>query len=227
MVIYGGRARCYEGCEENRNQPLRSACKVFYDYGRQAGFTISKFIPDGLLPELGYDGKYMILNRLFKGREKREQRLYGAIVAAARHVRFYEKLGVPDTIDGRFEMIVLHLFLVLNRLKGEGVEDLRQRLTDEFFVDMDRSLRELGVSDVTVGKKVRRIAESYFGRVTAYDRALLANSNILEETISRNIYPDGASEGSTKAMTKYFVNAVKQLGAIPLEQIIQGELRFQ
>ena len=81
-------------------------------------------------------------------------------------------MGVADTIDGRFEMIVLHLFLVLNRLKGEGVEDLRQNLTDEFFSDMDRSLRELGVSDVAVGKKVRKIAESYYGRVTAYDRAL-------------------------------------------------------
>jgi cytochrome b pre-mRNA-processing protein 3 len=178
------------------------------------------------LPELGYNGKYMILNRLFKSREKREERLYGAIVAAARHVRFYEKMGVADTIDGRFEMIVLHLFLVLNRLKGEGVEDLRQRLTDEFFVDMDRSLRELGVSDVTVGKKVRKIAESYYGRVTAYDKALSANPKILEEAISRNIYPDGASESSTRAMSTYFIDAGKQLGAIPLEQIIQGELRF-
>ncbi len=97
-------------------------------------------------------------------------------MAAARHVRFYENMGVADTIDGRFEMIVLHLFLVLNRLKGEGVEDLRQNLTDEFFADMDRSLRELGVSDVAVGKKVRKIAESYYGRVTAYDRALVGRS---------------------------------------------------
>ena len=226
MVSYSGRASCHEGCEENRNQPLRSTCKVFYDYGRQAGFTISKFFLDGLLPELGYDGKYMILKQLFKGREKREQRLYEAIVAAARHAQFYENMGVADTIEGRFDMIVLHLFLVLNRLKGEGVEDLRQRLTDEFFADMDRSLRELGVSDVTVGKKVRKIAKSYYGRVTAYDKALLAGPKILEETISRNIYPDEAPEGSTRAMTTYFANAIKQLGKIPLEQIIQGELRF-
>ena len=179
------------------------------------------------MPELGYDGKYMILKQLFKGREKREERLYGAIVAAARHVRFYEKMGVADTIEGRFEMIVLHLFLVLNRLKGEGVEDLRQRLTDEFFSDMDRSLRELGVSDVTVGKKVRKIAESYYGRVTVYHNALSASPRILEETIGRNIYPDGAPEGSTEAMADYFSNAVKLLGTISLEQIIQGELRFQ
>ena len=181
---------------------------------------------NGLLPEPGYDGKCMILNRLFKAREKREKRLYEAIVAAARHVRFYENMGVADTIDGRFEMIVLHLFLVLNRLKGEGVEDLRQKLTDEFFADMDRSLRELGVSDVAVGKKVRKIAESYYGRVTAYDRALSTGPQILEEAISRNIYPDGASEGSTRAMTDYFRSAVKNLGAISLEKILLGELRF-
>jgi cytochrome b pre-mRNA-processing protein 3 len=178
------------------------------------------------LPEPGNDGKCMIVNRLFKVREKHEKRLYGAIVAAARHIRFYENMGIADTIDGRFEMVVLHLFLVLNRLKGEGVEDLRQRLTDEFFADMDRSLRELGVSDVTVGKKVRRIAESYYGRVTAYDRALAAGPGILEEAISRNIYPDGASEESIKAMADYFGSAVKQLGTIPVEQILLGELRF-
>jgi cytochrome b pre-mRNA-processing protein 3 len=181
---------------------------------------------DGLLPEPGYDGKCMILNRLFKAREKREKRLYEAIVAAARHVRFYENMGVADTIDGRFEMTVLHLFLALNRLKGEGVEELRQNLTDEFFADMDRSLRELGVSDVAVGKKVRKIAESYFGRVTAYDRALSSGSKMLEEAIRRNIYPDGASEESISAMTAYFDGAAKHLGAIPLEQILLGELRF-
>jgi len=178
------------------------------------------------LPEPGYDGKCMILGRLFKARENREKRLYEAIVAAARHVRFYEDMAVADTIDGRFEMIVLHLFLVLNRLKGEGVEELRQNLTDEFFADMDRSLRELGVSDVAVGKKVRKIAESYYGRVTAYDRALSSGPKILEQAISRNIYPDGAPEDSIRAMTAYFGDAAKQLGAVSLEQILLGELRF-
>jgi cytochrome b pre-mRNA-processing protein 3 len=181
---------------------------------------------NGLLPEPGYDGKCMILGQLFKAREKREKRLYEAIVAAARHARFYEDMGVADTIDGRFEMVVVHLFLVLNRLKGEGVEDLRQNLTDEFFADMDRSLRELGVSDVAVGKKVRKIAESYYGRVTAYDRALSVGPEMLEQAISRNIYPEGASLESIRAMTAYFGNAAQQLGVISLEQILLGELRF-
>jgi cytochrome b pre-mRNA-processing protein 3 len=201
-------------------------CKVFSGHEEQTKSVTFRFLRNGLLPEPGYDGKCMILGRLFKAREKREKRLYEAIVAAARHVRFYENMGVSDTIDGRFEMIVLHLFLVLNRLKGEGVEDLRQKLTDEFFADMDRSLRELGVSDVAVAKKVRKIAESYYGRVTAYDKALSANPKMLEETISRNIYPDGASKESIRAMTDYFDDAAKQLDAISLEQILLGELRF-
>ena len=87
-------------------------------------------------------------------------------------------------------------------------------------------MRELGVSDVAVGKKVRKIAESYYGRVTAYDRALSASPKILEEAISRNVYPDGASQESITAMTAYFGDAVKQLGTISLEQILFGELRF-
>ena len=178
------------------------------------------------MPEPGCNGKSMILERLFKRREKPEARLYGAIVAAARHPRFYENMGVPDSIEGRFEMLVLHLFLVLNRLKDEGVEDLRQRLTDEFFTDMDRSLRELGVSDVAVGKKVRRMAKSYYGRVTAYDRALKAGPSELEDAIARNIYPDGSAAESTRAMTNYVASAVQNLGIVPLEQILRSELRF-
>lgn len=169
----------------------------------------------------------MILNRLFKAREKPEQRIYQAIVAAARHVRFYVDMGVPDTVEGRFEMIVLHLFLVLNRLKGEGVENLRQNLTDGFFADMEGSLREFGVSDVTVGKKVRKIAESYYGRVAAYDKALQAGPEALEEALGRNIYPDGAAKACQQAMTAYVISANRALSALALSCILSGELKFQ
>jgi cytochrome b pre-mRNA-processing protein 3 len=168
----------------------------------------------------------MILKRLFKAREKPERRLYAAIVAAARHASFFQDMGVADTIDGRFEMIVLHLFLVLNRLKQEGVEDLRQNLTDEFFSDMDGSLRELGVSDVTVGKKVRKLAESYYGRVMAYDKAFVA-PQLLEETINRNIYPDGVPVDCVRAMIQYMLSARHVLSTLPLEDILRSELKFQ
>jgi cytochrome b pre-mRNA-processing protein 3 len=167
----------------------------------------------------------MILKRLFKPKEKPERRLYGAIVAAARHVRFYQEMGVEDSIDGRFEMIVLHLFLLLERLKSEGVEDLRQNLTDEFFNDMDGSLRELGVSDVTVGKKVRKLAESYYGRVLAYDKAL-TQPELLEETLSRNIYSAEPSPDCVKALARYIKHANQSLSAMPLDEILRAELKF-
>ncbi len=169
----------------------------------------------------------MILKRIFKPREKPKPRLYEAIVAAARHENFYQNMAVPDTIEGRFEMIVLHMYLVLQRLKDEGVEDLRQNLTDEFFADVDGSLREFGVSDVAVGKKVRKLAESYYGRLTAYDKAVKVGSKALEEAISRNIYPGDTPEVAIKAMADYVVSAAKILGKLPREQIIEGKFSFQ
>ena len=99
----------------------------------------------------------MILRRLFGRKANPIAAVYDAIVASARQPRFYADLGVPDTLDGRFDMIVLHLFLVLDRMKGED-EKFRQNLTDYFFMDMDRSLREIGVGDLSVGKKVRKMA---------------------------------------------------------------------
>jgi cytochrome b pre-mRNA-processing protein 3 len=178
------------------------------------------------LPDWGFDGKSMILNRLFKSQEKPERRLYAAIVAAARHVTFYRDMGVADTVDGRFEMIVLHLFLVLSRLKHEGVEGLRQDLTDEFFGDMDGSLREMGVSDVTVGKKVRKLAESYYGRVMAYDKAFVSRE-LLEEAIRRNVYPDGAIADCVRALADYVLAAKEALATLPVETVKRGGLKFR
>ena len=169
----------------------------------------------------------MILKRIFKPREKPKPRLYEAIVAAARHENFYQNMAVPDTIEGRFEMIVLHMYLVLQRLKDEGVEDLRQNLTDEFFADVDGSLREFGVSDVAVGKKVRKLAESYYGRLTAYDKALNFGRGALEEALRRNIYPNDAPVAATNAMVGYVVSAVKVLSKLPREQVMEGKFSFQ
>jgi cytochrome b pre-mRNA-processing protein 3 len=177
------------------------------------------------LPDKTFNGKSMILNRLFRNREKPERRLYAAIVAAARQAKFYQDMGVPDTIEGRFEMIILHIFLVLNRLKNQGAEDLRQNLTDEFFNDMDASLREFGVSDVAVGKKVRKLAEAYYGRILAYDKAV-AKHELLGETIERNIFPEGAAKDVVEGMEEYIIAAVKSLSTLPTEKILRSELIF-
>ena len=168
----------------------------------------------------------MFLKRLFARKNDTARDLYEAIVAAARRVVFYERLGVPDTVDGRFDMISLHLFLVLDRLKGQGpeVEDLRQRLTDGFFLDMDRSLREMGVGDLSVGKKVRKMAEAFYGRVKAYDAAL-ARGQGLDDALRRNIFPDCPRQ-DVEALASWTVEARASLLDQRLEDLLKGKVTF-
>jgi cytochrome b pre-mRNA-processing protein 3 len=116
--------------------------------------------------------------------------LYQAIVAQARDPGFYRDLAVPDTIEGRFEMIVLHCTLVMRRLRAgeKAVAALGQPLLEYMFGDFDRSIREIGVGDMSVGKYMKRLGKSFYGRATAYDQALDAgDTSLLAEAIGRNI----------------------------------------
>jgi cytochrome b pre-mRNA-processing protein 3 len=168
----------------------------------------------------------MILARLFGRSSSAAARpAYEAIVAAARHSVFYANWGVPDTVDGRFDMIALHLFLVLDRLKGEA-HAFRQDLVDEFFSDMDRSLREMGVGDLSVGKKVRRIAEAFYGRLRAYDSALAKEGDDLEAAIARNVFP-GLIEPAGAGRLAAHVRLQRQaLSREPAAAIAAGLFRF-
>ena len=122
--------------------------------------------------------------------------LYRAAVAAARAHVFYAIHGVPDTPDGRFDLIALHVFLVLRRIKreqgsaGSGARALAQALTDLMFADMDRNLREMGVGDLGVGKQVKALAAAFRGRVAAYDAALERSDGDtgLAAALGRNLY---------------------------------------
>jgi cytochrome b pre-mRNA-processing protein 3 len=119
--------------------------------------------------------------------------LYGAIVTQAREPVFYRDFGVADTVDGRFDMIVLHAFMVFEKLKASGSEgaDLAQAVVDLFFLDMDRSLREMGVGDLAVPKRVRTMAESFAGRSTAYHNATAGGDRgALPDAIGRNLFPE-------------------------------------
>src|SRR5262245_37559875 len=120
-----------------------------------------------------------------------ERAAYEAIVAAARHPALYEIYGVPDTVDGRFDMIILHVFLVLERLRGDG--NFLQELVDEMFRDMDRSLREMGTSDPAVPKKVRRMAEVYAGRIAVFGRTV-ENRHSFVEALRRNVFAGGEGD---------------------------------
>ena len=172
-------------------------------------------------------GNTMILKRFFQRPCQPERSVYEAIVAAARHPVFYAEWGVADTLDGRFDMISLHTFLVLDRLKG-AEQTFRQELVDEFFRDMDRSLREMGVGDVSVGKKVRKMAEVFYGRVAAYDAALAGQRDALEAALARNVFPDepagaGApAAGRLCAATSAAISPHRMRRPLPAARAVQG-----
>jgi cytochrome b pre-mRNA-processing protein 3 len=167
----------------------------------------------------------MILKRFFQRSPEPQRSVYESIVAAARHPAFYAEWGVADTLDGRYDMIILHCFLVLDRLKGVEA-DFRQDLVDEVFRDMDRSLREMGVGDISVGKKVRKMAEVFYGRIAAYDQAIAGSGNALEAALARNVFPDGAADGHVDALASYVRTRRNLLAQQSAEDIAKGTVQF-
>lgn len=126
------------------------------------------------------------------GEARAADALYAAIVAQAREPRFFTALGVPDTLDGRFETVVLHVFLVLQRLRSEPSEaaaGLSRALLESFVSDMDHSLREMGAADLGVGRRVTAMAEALYGRIKAYEAAFAEIGDLgLEAALRRNLY---------------------------------------
>ncbi|MCB1506799.1 MAG: ubiquinol-cytochrome C chaperone [Hyphomicrobiaceae bacterium] len=108
---------------------------------------------------------------------RKAKELYGAVVAAARQPVFYAGYGLPDTLNGRFEIVVLHLFLLLERLRGEtgNVETVSRLTLEAFCTDMDDCMRELGVGDTVVAKRVKKAAAAFYERASAYGAAISEN----------------------------------------------------
>lgn len=154
--------------------------------------------------------------------------LYAALVEQARCPEFYVALGVPDTVDGRFEMIALHAFLVLNRLKGEpGQAAFAQALFDTMFADMDRSLREMGVSDLSVGRHVKNMAKGFYGRVAAYESGLAdAGPAKLDDALRRNVYGTLAEAPDPGPLARYLRASVAALAAQSVAEVAAGRPRF-
>jgi cytochrome b pre-mRNA-processing protein 3 len=169
----------------------------------------------------------MILSLLKARRPGRTCRaVYEAIVAAARHPKPYAEWGVPDTVDGRFDMITLHAVLVMERLQagGEEAKDFAQALADELFADMDRSLREMGVGDLSVGKKVRKMAEVFYGRAFAYRAAFEAeDAKDLAAALARNIFAGEDSRGA-EPLSNYALSLRRHLQASDVAGILGGKL---
>lgn len=175
----------------------------------------------------------MLLARLFRRPPYREEAhaLYAAAVRQARQPAFYADYGVPDTLDGRFDLIVLHVFLVLRGLKpaGEAGDKLGQTLLEVMFDDMDQSLREMGVGDLSVGKKVKAMARAFFGRSKAYAETLepAAEPSALESALARNIYgADAPRAHQLAALAAYVRTADAALRRRGPDDMMAGNVAF-
>jgi cytochrome b pre-mRNA-processing protein 3 len=155
--------------------------------------------------------------------------LYGMIVAQARLPCFYRDYAVPDTVNGRFDLIVLHLALVLDRLMADPAQrEAGQWLFDHFCTDMDSNLREIGISDLKVPREMRRMGEAFYGRAQAYQAALAEEGDeALIEAVARNIYgvtpPGPAAAGRLAA---YMREAVREVAAQDPAALAEGALRL-
>ena len=154
--------------------------------------------------------------------------LYFALVRQARRPAFFREWNVPDTVDGRFDMVVLHAALVFRRLRALGPE--AQSLSDATFAamtgDLDRSVRELGGGDLGVGRRMKAIGQAFYGRVHAYDAAL-AGTQALEEVLRRNVYRDAAvSEEAVARLAAYVRNAVLRLDQRTLSDLAAAKPDF-
>lgn len=164
------------------------------------------------------------------GRDRdRVHTLYMAAVAHARQPVFYTTLGVPDTVDGRFDMIALATFLILRRLKAGGPEAQRlsQQLFDLMFDDMDRNMREMGVGDLSVGRKVKELATLFYGRIAAYEEGLAGGAGDLEEALRRNLYrKTEPAEAVLGAMAEYLRAEAARSEDWAMDKLLAGQVAF-
>jgi cytochrome b pre-mRNA-processing protein 3 len=153
---------------------------------------------------------------------------YRRIVQRSREPRFYTAWGVPDTLDGRFELLALHAFLVLHRLRGQGeaAAGFAQALFDALFADMDRGLREMGVGDLGVGRHVKDMAKALYGRINAYEKGLVDEA-ALAAGLRRNLF--GTVEPSAPQIVRAAGYVKRQAAALqeqPLASLLAGEVEF-
>ena len=153
--------------------------------------------------------------------------IYGMIVTQAREPLFYRDLGVPDTVNGRFDMLVLHLWMVVRRLSSieGGGADISQALFDCFCADLDANLREMGVGDLAVPKRMQAFGEAFYGRAAAYDLALAAGAEPLAQALCRNIL-NGQDIENARRLALYVETAVACLAGLDEAVLQRGSWRF-
>lgn len=174
-----------------------------------------------------------MLSRLFgRKRQVSEEiliRTYEAIVAAARQPVLFSNWQVPDTPLGRFESLSLHMILFLHRTKAAGpqLKALGQEVVEEFFKDVDHSLRELGIGDTSVPKRMKKLARMFYGRAAAYDVALDAKDEApLAKALERNMFPDGPEWPQAENLARHALEASAMLAQATDADILAGSIGF-
>ncbi len=164
-----------------------------------------------------------MLNLLRKSAARKEfaARLEAQLVSRARAPVFFRSLNVPDTVDGRFDLVALHGWLVLARLKETGMEAAAQALTDILFIGFDEALREQGVGDMGMGRRMKAFAGAFFGRLTAYSGA--KDEAMLAEALAKNVWRGAVIDDHARALAAYVVSARAALAA---GDLANGDLDF-
>jgi cytochrome b pre-mRNA-processing protein 3 len=171
----------------------------------------------------------MFLQRLLRPGPARAagERLYAATVAQARQPALYERLGAPDTPDGRFEVYTAHVLLVLERLRGEGGDAAAtsQAFFDAYLAGLDHGLRELAVGDLAVSKTMRKLGEAFYGRGKALQAAFdaLPDRAELDGLVERTVF-GGKEESNPAPLGDYLVAAHAALGAASAEALLAGDI---
>ncbi|MCF6369948.1 ubiquinol-cytochrome C chaperone family protein [Rhizobium halophilum] len=152
-------------------------------------------------------------------------RQYAALTSGARNPSFYSDLGVPDTVMGRFEMLSVVMILFFRRTARSGVsgQELAQEIIDAFFQDIDHSIRELGVGDTSVPKRMKKLAGMFYGRLEAYAAALDARDQEgLARALARNIHPDVTPADPMMDLAKWMIFAEGELAALDEDDVARG-----
>ncbi|MCL2716000.1 MAG: ubiquinol-cytochrome C chaperone [Alphaproteobacteria bacterium] len=156
--------------------------------------------------------------------------IYAVIVTQARQAVFYRDLRVPDSVEGRFDLLLLHLWLVLRRLRALSQKELSQALFDRFCEDMDDNLREMGIGDVALKKRMRKVGEAFYGRAHAYDQAMdhpavEQGDDALAAVVCRNVF-NGSEIGQAQRLAAYVRAAGRELNNFSEAAFRDASVRF-
>lgn len=155
-----------------------------------------------------------MLNALRRNSEKTRlvRSFYAALTTQARHRAFFRDFGVADTIDGRFDLVALHAWLIFGRLRSAGMTDVAHALSDAIFVGFDEALRDLGAGDMGLGRKIKQLGEAFNGRLQAYEIA--ADETALAAAILRNVYRgDSSRRDDALTIARYAIGSRARLSA--------------